>query len=147
MMSGDFSLKNLLKNRDSDACLYVLGLFLLPFLVLCWFGAKHAGLIPGFCVFRTLTGIYCPGCGGTRAFHLLFHGDIAGSLIYNPIVAYGTALGIIFYVSQTLRLISRGRIRGLRINAVYPIIGAALLLLNWIVKNMLLLIWEIQLIN
>lgn len=146
-MSGNFSLKTLLKSRDSDACLYVLGLFLLPFLVLCWFGAKRAGLIPGFCIFRALTGIYCPGCGGTRAFHLLFRGDIVGSLMHNPIVAYGSVLGVIFYASQTLRLISRGRIKGLHINAVYPIIGAALLLLNWTVKNMLLLIWGIRLIN
>ncbi|MCM1309245.1 MAG: DUF2752 domain-containing protein [Butyrivibrio sp.] len=140
-------MKTLLKDKDSDICLYVLGLFLLPFLVLCLFGAKHAGLIPGFCVFRALTGIYCPGCGGTRAFRLLFRGNIAKSFVYHPLVVYGTLLGAVFYISQTLRLISRGKIRGLHITAAYPIAGGALLLLNWIVKNMLLLIWRIQLIN
>ena len=35
------------------------------------------------CVFHELTGIYCPGCGNTRALALLMHGDLAGSLAKN----------------------------------------------------------------
>jgi len=36
------------------------------------------------CVFKTITGIPCPGCGGTRATLLLFHGHIWESLKVNP---------------------------------------------------------------
>ena len=39
-------------------------------------------LSPG-CVFRRLTGIKCPGCGGTRAFKELLHGHIIEALRYN----------------------------------------------------------------
>jgi hypothetical protein len=27
------------------------------------------------CLFNNLTGFYCPGCGGQRAFHAILHGD------------------------------------------------------------------------
>ena len=32
--------------------------------------------LPG-CVFYQFTGLYCPGCGMTRALHALVHGDLA----------------------------------------------------------------------
>jgi hypothetical protein len=41
------------------------------------------------CVFHRLTGLYCPGCGGTRAMHALVHFDLPGALAMNalPFVA------------------------------------------------------------
>jgi hypothetical protein len=41
------------------------------------------------CVFHQVTGLYCPGCGGTRAMHALVHFDLAGALAMNalPFVA------------------------------------------------------------
>lgn len=30
-------------------------------------------------------GVYCPGCGITRALHALLHGDVAQALAYNPL--------------------------------------------------------------
>lgn len=147
MMKRNFLLTDLLRKKDSDAWLYVTGLIFMPLFALCWYGASRAGLIPGFCVFRALTGIYCPGCGGTRAFQLLFRGHIIQSFIYHPLIVYSVVIGAVFYASQTARFMSRGRIKGLRMRPVYLIAGGALLLLNWIVKNILLLIWDIKLIN
>lgn len=45
------------------------------------------------CPFRLLTGLLCPGCGGTRALHALLHGDVAAAFAFNPMlfVAMGTA--------------------------------------------------------
>ena len=37
------------------------------------------------CGFRVRYGIYCPGCGGTRALIALLEGDLVQSLRYNPI--------------------------------------------------------------
>ena len=38
------------------------------------------------CVLYSLTGIYCPACGGTRAAYDLLHGDVAGAMARNPAV-------------------------------------------------------------
>ena len=48
---------------------------------------------PG-CGFRWVTGLPCPGCGGTHALAALASGDIAGALAANPLVAGGAALVI-----------------------------------------------------
>lgn len=39
---------------------------------------------PGLCVFHRLTGMDCPGCGMTRAFLALAHGDVAGAWQWHP---------------------------------------------------------------
>ncbi|WP_246149934.1 DUF2752 domain-containing protein [Arenimonas fontis] len=38
------------------------------------------------CAFEWLTGLYCPGCGATRALHALAHGDPARALAMNPLL-------------------------------------------------------------
>ena len=35
------------------------------------------------CPLRASTGLWCPGCGATRASYLLFKGDLAGALHFN----------------------------------------------------------------
>jgi hypothetical protein len=47
------------------------------------------------CLLKQLTGIDCPGCGGTRAVYSLLHGDVAGAADHNvlafvalPLIAY-----------------------------------------------------------
>lgn len=37
------------------------------------------------CQFHELTGLYCPGCGSTRAVYWLLHGDILRALRFNPL--------------------------------------------------------------
>jgi len=39
------------------------------------------------CPFRTLTGLWCPGCGLTRATHHLLRGDVMQALRYHLFVA------------------------------------------------------------
>jgi hypothetical protein len=38
------------------------------------------------CLFHDLTGLHCPGCGGTRCAHALLHGDVAQAAAYNALV-------------------------------------------------------------
>lgn len=42
---------------------------------------------PVLCPFRRITGVWCPGCGMTRAFGWLAHGDLHQSLRYHPLAA------------------------------------------------------------
>lgn len=41
--------------------------------------------IPIGCPFKALTGIPCPGCGGTRAVQHIFRGEILEALYMNPL--------------------------------------------------------------
>jgi len=51
------------------------------------------------CLFREVTGIPCPFCGGTTAMVRLGHGDVPGSLAASPLavamVAYWPMLGVV----------------------------------------------------
>jgi uncharacterized protein DUF2752 len=38
------------------------------------------------CLFHSLTGLPCPGCGLTRAFSSLLHGQVAAAFAYHPFV-------------------------------------------------------------
>jgi hypothetical protein len=38
------------------------------------------------CPLHALTGLYCPGCGSTRALHALLHGDVVQALAMNPLL-------------------------------------------------------------
>lgn len=38
------------------------------------------------CFFYKTTGLYCPGCGGQRAFHSLLHGNFQRAFHYNLLI-------------------------------------------------------------
>lgn len=52
---------------------------------------------PG-CSFRRLTGLSCPGCGGTRAVHALLHGDWQAAWSYNMFLWVSVLLLVEEYV-------------------------------------------------
>jgi hypothetical protein len=45
------------------------------------------------CQFHRLTGLNCPGCGGTRALFALLHGDVTAALRDNALAVCGLAAG------------------------------------------------------
>lgn len=81
-----------------------------------YFDPTTAGFFP-VCPLYSMTGFACPGCGLTRGFHALFHGDMLGALDYNALLpGFALLMGFLF-VSMTLTAI-RGR--GLSINLLKP---------------------------
>ena len=98
------------------------------------------------CFFHELTGFYCPGCGGTRAFFALITGHPIISFLYNPAVIYAAGVLLFYAVWGVLYAISRrsGKERGdgslspPKFHLAFVWIFIAILMVNCTVKNLLL---------
>ncbi len=72
-----------------------------------YFNPVTAGFFPQ-CPLNQMTGLHCPGCGLTRGFHALFHGDIFGALGYNALIPF--YIFLFGFVAVTLvSIVFRGR--------------------------------------
>ena len=54
------------------------------------------------CLFHLLTGLYCPGCGGTRAVRAMMAGNLGMSFQYHPLVLYTAAVLTLELVSLAI---------------------------------------------
>lgn len=105
-----------------------------------------AGVLPG-CPARIYLHLYCPGCGGSRALHLFMQGHFLTSFLYHPIVLYGAAVYLPFMVTQTAKYVTKGRIKGMPMRMGYLYGALAVIGINWVVKNALLIGWGIDLLG
>ncbi len=64
--------------------------------------------LPGVCNFRRLTGKPCPGCGLTRCFVSLGHGDVGAALTFN---AAGLLIFVVVAAQIPYRAVQLWRIR------------------------------------
>ncbi len=71
------------------------------------FDPSKASFFP-VCPLLALTGIACPGCGLTRGFHALFHGDLITAIDFNALVLVWAAV-IGWAVLSLAVLAARGR--------------------------------------
>lgn len=97
------------------------------------------------CMMDRLLGLYCPGCGGTRAMQALFHGKLLSSLWYHPLVLYTAVIYSGFMISQTLERLHIIK-RGWKFYDWYLYAAAGLLFGNCIVKNVLRLFFHIAMV-
>lgn len=145
------TLKSRFWGKGLEEQLYRIGLFTLPIAIafgIVFFELIYPSLrIP--CVFRAVTGMYCPGCGGTRAVYELLHGHILHALWYHPFVVYSVFFYLLFMISHTFKLFFSGRfgrkIRGMRFRAWYLFGALGILALNFVVRNFLFLVYGIEL--
>lgn len=73
-----------------------------------YFDPVAAGFFP-VCPLYSLTGIACPGCGLTRGFHALFHGDVLGALDFNALIPVWTVIfGYVFVSLLVLAVRGKG---------------------------------------
>ena len=97
------------KKRFTRQDLITLGLFLVLGAAACVIllvappGSPHSKWLPK-CMFYQWTGLYCPGCGATRALSALLHGDILASLHNNILLIPGGALLIVLIVKPEVSL-------------------------------------------
>src|SRR6201993_4869050 len=69
--------------------------------VLFWFDPTQYRFYP-VCIFHSLTGLQCPGCGSLRALHALSHGHLLTALHYNPLLVL--ALPFLVFVGGRMLL-------------------------------------------
>jgi len=104
----------------------------------------HISLPP--CVLYKYFGLYCPGCGGTRALISLLHGQFLLSLWYHPLVPYAAVLYGAFMLSHAVARLTHFRyFHGLRFHNWYLYAALGIIGVNWIFRNFLLLYMGIRL--
>lgn len=78
------------------------------------------------CPFFVLTGFKCPGCGVSRAFYQILHGNIWEALRYNPILAVIIPIGIFYTLSSS-------HSKKIALSAVFLIVTA----IWWVLRNLI----------
>jgi hypothetical protein len=99
------------------------------------FDPSQTHILP-VCPLYALTGFACPGCGLTRGFHALFHGDVLTALDFNALIPIWTAV-FGYLLLSLLFTVSRGR--GLSWKWVSPamLFGFLVLLLTFgVLRNL-----------
>lgn len=92
------------------------------------------------CLFHAMTGLYCPGCGGTRAFRYLLQGDWLESFRYHPLMPY---LALVASLEMMTFLVAKTSGRNcfyLGHEKFFLYVAVGIVAVNFLIKNYLL-IW------
>ncbi len=95
--------------------------------------------LPEICLARWQFGVNCPGCGLTRSFISLAHGDVAGAWSFNPagVLWFAAFLWQIPYRGYQLRRLSQGKpalcVSRRLASTCYIALGAALIA-QWVAR-------------
>jgi hypothetical protein len=94
--------------------------------------------LPELCTLKRLTGLSCPGCGLTRCFISLAHGDLAAAWAFNPagIWLFAIVAAQLPWRTYQLTRIARGQreLAFLGLGQIALAIFMALLLGQWLVR-------------
>ncbi len=141
------------KRMRLECDLYIIGWYLLGmgFLLFGIWSVLPASALEKFttpCMFRVVTGLYCPGCGGTRAVTMLLAGKVRASFWYHPVVPYGAAVYVWYMVSHTAEYLSDGRLNiGMRYRNLYLWAALTIVVLQTVVKNIALAVFHTDILE
>ena len=97
------------------------------------------------CYIHQLTGLFCPGCGGSRSVAALLHGRFLVCGVNYPLVAYAVIMYLWFMISQTIQCISKNRCKiGLRWRNSYLWIALGILIAHFVLKNIFYIVTGIE---
>lgn len=88
------------------------------------------------CLFHSLTGGYCPGCGSQRALHCLLHFDIAGVVSYNFLFLPAGMLIFYHYVHPLLNSAFGWKLPNLLYLKNTPWVILGIVIAFWIARNL-----------
>lgn len=110
---------------------------------LLWKGPLGKPVISSCWIYQNFH-VYCPGCGGTRALQALVRGDILRSCYYHPIVLGTLLWAAVYLTSQTIKRLRKGRGWALAYHPGWVIAFFVVLGIQWLIKNILLLVFAIS---
>lgn len=99
------------------------------------------------CLFQMMTGLYCPGCGGTRAVRALLSGHPVLSFLYHPVVPYMASVAVWAAASWILYFATGNRRFRPELDDRIAYAAAGIVILNFIIKNGLLVFAGIDVIG
>jgi hypothetical protein len=140
------------KNRPAPSdILYELGAACVLLAVAVLFVCRGRDLHPARwmlpCLLHTLTGYYCPGCGGTRAVQYLLAGKWLKSLYYYPLVVCTVCWYLGFWTTYTVERHKKITLRyGIHAKEQWLWVALVLVAANCVVKNLILFLTGISLI-
>ena len=88
------------------------------------------------CLFNSITGYYCPGCGSQRAIHSLLHFDLAGVVSYNFLFIPGFLLIFYHYGHPVLNRLLNWKLPNIFYFKSTPWIIFGVVILFWILRNL-----------
>ena len=90
------------------------------------------------CPFRALTGYPCPGCGMTRAFSAIAHGEPLTAVLYNPLSPLLFVAGLLVWTSAAATLLNLESVRAalarLRPSTLACYLFLGIMLIWWVVR-------------
>jgi hypothetical protein len=91
---------------------------------------------PTLCPFKAVTGLDCPGCGGTRAAHQLFTGHLGAAVDFNvlAVLAFPFILWGLF-VSLTAML-GGPRWRSVSLSPAWTRVSLVVVAAFWVLRNL-----------
>lgn len=89
------------------------------------------------CLFHAATGLYCPGCGATRAMHRLLHGRMQEAVRYNPLVVLiALPMALWGYLHWTAKILWPGTVRPRGLNPLLSRTLAAIAIAFALLRNL-----------
>jgi len=96
--------------------------------------ARH-GFYPR-CVFHSVTGLHCPGCGALRGAHLLMHGHLTEALRMNALVFLFLPVAVVFSFLKRRALAEGADARGFVVKPRWLWTVLAIAFVFWILRNL-----------
>jgi hypothetical protein len=87
------------------------------------------------CLFRSLTGFTCPGCGATRALHQILHGHFGTAFTLNPLFLLAIPVLLFALIRYSVIVMRGGVPRPNALPAPYIYAIFFIILSFWIFRN------------
>lgn len=136
-------MKNIFNTLDKkDKIIFLTEAWLLVSMAMVWFylvsnNIKPTSFSTGDCFWYTHWGLYCPGCGGTRAFESMLYGHFIKSFIYHPFVLYVVLTLFISFLSYIVYFITRGNKMFFKLKLKHLVYADLIFIIFFLFRNIL----------